>query len=185
MIVCFSYIKQVNEINSFSRYPSIESIRYPKPGTANPQVSLFMVDLHSSVEHIRVKQIRPPDELVKEGSDSFYVSKVAWYDNERLLVAWTGRNQSFSILVLCERTSSWSCEEIYRLRADKGWVDGFESGLLAAPDQNAVLVRVNKWVNKGEQQGGSEYYHVACINVKVVKLKVLKWILTLKKLFIN
>ncbi len=138
-----------------------------------------MVDLHSSVEHIRVKQIRPPDELVKEGSDGFYVSKVAWYDNERLLVAWTGRNQSFSILVLCERTSSWSCEEIYRLRADKGWVDGFESGLLAAPDQNAVLVRVNKWVNKGEQQGGSEYYHVACINVKVVKLKVLKWILTL------
>lgn len=123
-----------------------------------------MVDLHSVVEHIRVKQIRPPEKIVKGGD--FYVSKVAWYDNERLLVAWTGRNQTSSTLVLCDRTSSWSCEEIYTLSADKGWVDGFESGLLSAPDQHAVLVRINKPVKVGSGST-EEYYHVASISVKV------------------
>lgn len=127
-----------------------------------------MVELHAAVEHIRVKQIRPPERVVKGGD--FYVSKVAWYDNERLLVAWTGRNQSSSTLVLCDRTRSWSCEEIYTLSADKGWVDGFESGLLPAPDQHAVIVRVNKLV-KDASGSSEEYYHVASINVKVSKSK--------------
>lgn len=148
---------------SSNQYPSIESIRYPKPGTPNPEVSLYIVDLHRYVEHIRIRHILPPKHIAAQ---DFYITKVAWYDNDHLLVAWTVRNQTESTLVICERANNWACEELYRLRADRGWVDGFESGLLGARDKNSVLVRIGKWIN----QERSEFFHIARIDRNVSSL---------------
>lgn len=82
-----------------------------------------------------------------------------WYDEDRLLVAWTARNQSTTTLVLCNRYRLWKCEEIYRLALDTGWIDGFESGLLVAPINNSIVVRIPKPV------GNDLFFHVAAIDI--------------------
>lgn len=40
-------------------YPDIRSLRYPKPGTNNPQVTLYVADL-ADPGNIRTKPVRPP-----------------------------------------------------------------------------------------------------------------------------
>lgn len=40
-------------------YPDIRSLRYPKPGTNNPQVVLRVADL-ADPGNIRTKEVRPP-----------------------------------------------------------------------------------------------------------------------------
>lgn len=43
-------------------YPDIRSLRYPKPGTNNPEVILYVADL-ADPGNIRTKQVRPPMSL--------------------------------------------------------------------------------------------------------------------------
>lgn len=45
-------------------YPDIRSLRYPKPGTRNPQVTLKVADL-ADPSNIRMKVVRPPAVLEK------------------------------------------------------------------------------------------------------------------------
>lgn len=40
-------------------YPDIRSLRYPKPGTNNPQVTLHIADL-ADPGNIRTKSVKPP-----------------------------------------------------------------------------------------------------------------------------
>lgn len=40
-------------------YPEISSLRYPKPGTANPVVKLFVADL-ADPAYINTKEVKPP-----------------------------------------------------------------------------------------------------------------------------
>lgn len=46
-------------LNENRLYPDIRSLRYPKPGTNNPQVTLYVADL-ADPGNIRTKPIRPP-----------------------------------------------------------------------------------------------------------------------------
>ena len=43
-------------------YPDIRSLRYPKPGTRNPQVTLTVADL-ADTSNIRMREVKPPDAL--------------------------------------------------------------------------------------------------------------------------
>lgn len=43
-------------------YPDIRSLRYPKPGTRNPQVSLTVADL-ADPSNIRMRAVKPPSPI--------------------------------------------------------------------------------------------------------------------------
>lgn len=43
-------------------YPDIRSLRYPKPGTRNPQVTLTLADL-ADRSNIRMREVKPPMQL--------------------------------------------------------------------------------------------------------------------------
>ena len=51
--------------NSDPLYPKIESVRYPKPGTRNPQVSLHVIDL-ADLDNVVIKDIQMPSSLNAE-----------------------------------------------------------------------------------------------------------------------
>lgn len=48
---------------SNNQYPVMETIRYSKPGTPIPKVSLFVAKLHSAVDQIRIQRVSPPMEM--------------------------------------------------------------------------------------------------------------------------
>lgn len=45
-------------------YPDIRSLRYPKPGTRNPHVTLTVADL-ADPQNIRMRVVRPPSIMDK------------------------------------------------------------------------------------------------------------------------
>ena len=100
-----------------------------------------MVNVRKNVDHIQIRQIMPPRHLAKI---DYYITKVTWYDNDRILIVWTTRNQTESTLVICDRFKDWTCDELYRLKGGRGWVDGFENGLLSGRHHDCVLVRIPK-----------------------------------------
>uniref|UniRef100_A0A3Q4IDV8 Dipeptidyl-peptidase 4 n=1 Tax=Neolamprologus brichardi TaxID=32507 RepID=A0A3Q4IDV8_NEOBR len=75
-----------------NQYPSTVSIPYPKPGTPNPTVKLFVVDTDNAT---KISEIVVPDSF---GSVEHYLSTVTWVSDERLAVQWLKRVQNHLIL---------------------------------------------------------------------------------------
>lgn len=86
--------------NPQDQYPGIIDFPYPKTGTNNPLVKLFLVDLTSvsSNENVKKTQIPPPDEL-REKQHIIAVS--AWANNDTLISAWMNRVQNRAIIEAC------------------------------------------------------------------------------------
>nr|XP_027196831.1 prolyl endopeptidase FAP-like [Dermatophagoides pteronyssinus] len=144
-----------------NQYPHLRTIRYPKPGQHNPQVTIYVVNLHSQSENIHTIRIEPPSKKLFNERD-FYISRVIWYDDERLLIVWTKRNQQRSLLTICDSNYQWKCQELYDLKSKTGWVDGFEDGLLSAAFVDQVIIRIPKFGSKIR----GDFYHIAAINIK-------------------
>lgn len=51
---------------STQTYPEIRSVRYPKPGTNNPTVTLTVADI-ADPKHIRTRHLTPPKVIIEEG----------------------------------------------------------------------------------------------------------------------
>lgn len=179
-----------------NQYPHLRTIRYPKPGQHNPQVTIYVVNLHSQSENIHTIRIEPPSKKIFNERD-FYISRVIWYDDERLLIVWTKRNQQRSLLTICDSNYQWKCQEVcvkkksidqsineliflfhflknniklYDLKSKTGWVDGFEDGLLSAAFVDQVIIRIPKFGSKIR----GDFYHIAAINIKVRRIKIRK-----------
>lgn len=102
------------------QYPRTVSIPYPKPGTPNPVVKLFVVDtdnitaitevvvpaLFSSVEH--------------------YLASVTWATDDRLAVQWLKRLQNHLILQIYNFSGSdWDPVQHLEVTSSTGWVGRF------------------------------------------------------------
>lgn len=61
----FSWYGVTNSLGSENLYPEIRSIRYPKPGTTNPTVTLNIADL-ANPKNIRIRALTPPAVLANE-----------------------------------------------------------------------------------------------------------------------
>lgn len=51
---------------SSNQYPVMQTIRYPKPSTANPRIRIFIVNLHSDVDKVQISQIIPPTKIANQ-----------------------------------------------------------------------------------------------------------------------
>ncbi|UXI16219.1 putative UDP-glucose 4-epimerase [Sarcoptes scabiei] len=158
-IVHWNHYDEYHNVST-NQYPNQAIVRYPKPGRQIPQVSVFVVDCHSEAEQIRMVRIDPPKKLLPD--KDFYITKVLWFDDQRLLIAWTLRNQRLSLLTVCELKNLWKCDELYDLTSSTGWVDGFENGLMAASNLNRVIIRIPRFIDKNK----GEFFHLATINLK-------------------
>uniref|UniRef100_A0A3Q4N8H9 Dipeptidyl-peptidase 4 n=1 Tax=Neolamprologus brichardi TaxID=32507 RepID=A0A3Q4N8H9_NEOBR len=90
-----------------NQYPSTVSIPYPKPGTPNPTVKLFVVDTDNAT---KISEIVVPDSF---GSVEHYLSTVTWVSDERLAVQWLKRVQNHLILQIYSFNGfTWNTYEV-------------------------------------------------------------------------
>uniref|UniRef100_A0A7N5ZQS7 Uncharacterized protein n=1 Tax=Anabas testudineus TaxID=64144 RepID=A0A7N5ZQS7_ANATE len=81
------------------QYPSTISIPYPKPGTPNPVVTLFVVDTDNATKITEV--IVPHTE--------HYLASVTWVTDERIAVQWLNRTQNHLILQIYDFMKRPTC----------------------------------------------------------------------------
>ncbi|ERL92494.1 hypothetical protein D910_09807 [Dendroctonus ponderosae] len=94
-------------IGEGSLYPDIRSLRYPKPGTRNPVVTLTIADL-ADISNIKTRKVLPP--AVISNSD-YYFTAVSWISLTEISVVWLNRPQNLSVVTICS-SPKWDCKEL-------------------------------------------------------------------------
>lgn len=108
------------------QYPRKISVPYPKAGTKNPTVRVFVVDI-SNPEHIISKEIPAPTAIA---TSDHYVTWITWVTDNRICVQWLKRIQNFSVSAICDyndRSRAWYCPEDHQhIEVSRtGWAGGF------------------------------------------------------------
>uniref|UniRef100_A0AAR2JXK4 Dipeptidyl-peptidase 4 n=1 Tax=Pygocentrus nattereri TaxID=42514 RepID=A0AAR2JXK4_PYGNA len=78
------------------QYPDMVVIPYPKAGTPNPTVRLFVAD---ATKVSRIMEVVVPSAV---GEGEHYLSTVTWATDDRIAVQWQNRTQSYLTLQLYE-----------------------------------------------------------------------------------
>ncbi|XP_050457297.1 inactive dipeptidyl peptidase 10 isoform X1 [Cataglyphis hispanica] len=100
-------------------YPDIRSLRYPKPGTPNPSVRLYVADLVDP-KNIRTKVVKPPS--IIEHMDHYFTT-ASWVSLTEVCITWLTRAQNLSLVTIC-KSPMWHCQEIQKITSEgHGWVD--------------------------------------------------------------
>ncbi|KAG6460920.1 hypothetical protein O3G_MSEX012305, partial [Manduca sexta] len=110
-------------------YPEIRSVRYPKPGTNNPTVTLTVADI-ADPKHIRTRHLIPPKEILEEGD--YYFTSAQWVSLTEVCVVWLTRTQNLSVVSVC-KNPMWHCQEVYRITSgSESWVESAPAPLWSA-----------------------------------------------------
>uniref|UniRef100_A0A674MU71 Dipeptidyl-peptidase 4 n=1 Tax=Takifugu rubripes TaxID=31033 RepID=A0A674MU71_TAKRU len=108
-----------------SQYPTTVSIPYPKPGTPNPVVKLFIVDTDNTT---RVSEEIPS--LFILALSEHYLASVTWVTDERIAVQWLKRVQQHLILQIYSFDGShWNpylfLFQDLEVNSQSGWIGRF------------------------------------------------------------
>ncbi|XP_060807147.1 inactive dipeptidyl peptidase 10 [Amyelois transitella] len=110
-------------------YPEIRSVRYPKPGTNNPTVTLTVADI-ADPKHIRTRHLTPPKVILELGD--YYFTSAQWVSLTEVCVVWLTRTQNLSVVSVC-KSPMWYCQEVYRITSgSEGWVESAPAPLWSA-----------------------------------------------------
>ncbi|CAG5083318.1 Similar to DPP10: Inactive dipeptidyl peptidase 10 (Homo sapiens) [Cotesia congregata] len=99
-------------------YPETWSLRYPRPGTPNPQVKLHVADL-ADPKNINIKTVKPP--AIIEHTEHYFTT-ASWISLTEVSITWLTRAQNVSVITVC-KSPLWHCQEIQRISESHGWVD--------------------------------------------------------------
>ncbi|XP_055372089.1 inactive dipeptidyl peptidase 10 isoform X2 [Condylostylus longicornis] len=117
-------------------YPEIKSLRYPKPGTQNPEVTLKVADL-ANPKNIVTKHVRPP--LSLKDVDHYFTS-ASWISQTEICIIWLNRAQNMSIISLC-KSPLFHCIENIRISSDnRGWVDTLSVPFFATNSSSYITI---------------------------------------------
>ncbi|KAI8121048.1 hypothetical protein FF38_12632 [Lucilia cuprina] len=142
-------------------YPEIRSLRYPKPGTQNPTVTLRVVDLKNT-ERIHTRDVQPPQVLQNE---DYYITSASWVSENEVSVVWLNRPQNISVVSVC-KAPMFVCVETHRVSGDgRGWVDTLTVPLFAANGTSYISI--------SPLRDGSSGYFRHIVHVHVAKKRVL------------
>ncbi|XP_027197777.2 prolyl endopeptidase FAP-like isoform X2 [Dermatophagoides pteronyssinus] len=113
-----------DQVDVESQYLGAIKIKYPKPGTTNPTITLHMVDLENS--DFIPYEVLPPFEITKHSD--YYLTSVAWADRDCLIAVWMTREQNYASYSWCSPSSSeidriWKCQESFHKELRNGWVE--------------------------------------------------------------
>ncbi|XP_050438092.1 venom dipeptidyl peptidase 4 isoform X2 [Adelges cooleyi] len=131
------------------QYPSTFAIHYPKVGTPNPNVELFVNDLQSgsSVE------IRPPPDIPLD----FILNTVLWSDDANLFVIWMNRIQNEAQLVhYVLDKNTVKIQYVKKFAQINGWLD-FSQIPLVGKNNTLAIIYPEKQIN------GEFYKHVTLV----------------------
>uniref|UniRef100_A0A1A9ZFA6 Venom dipeptidyl peptidase 4 n=1 Tax=Glossina pallidipes TaxID=7398 RepID=A0A1A9ZFA6_GLOPL len=136
-------------------YPEIRSLRYPKPGTQNPFVTVRVANL-SDANNIRSRDLQPPHVLLNDAS---------WISETDVCVVWLNRPQNLSVVSIC-KSPMFICVETHRVSGDgRGWVDTVSVPLFAANGTSYIAI--------SPLRDGSSGYFRHIVHVHVAKKRVL------------
>lgn len=113
----YSFPKYINNDNKF---PHLEEIKYPKPGSFNPKFELYIVDLTSGV----VSLINVMDSAEGDWGNDYILYDAIWVSPNAFLVKISDRS-SQKLIVRVYDTKEDSIETLYSLDFKKinGWVE--------------------------------------------------------------
>ncbi|XP_034032795.1 dipeptidyl peptidase 4 [Thalassophryne amazonica] len=101
------------------QYPRTVVIPYPKPGTPNPIVKLFVVNTTNLTD---ITEVVVPREI---GSSDHYLATVTWVTDQRIAVQWLNRMQNHLILQIYNfNMSSWTPDEMHEEKST-AWIGRF------------------------------------------------------------
>ncbi|KAM6945826.1 dipeptidyl peptidase 4-like [Aplochiton taeniatus] len=102
------------------QYPYTVVLPYPKPGTPNPVVKLFVVDAANTT---RITEVVVPTSI---GSGEHYLCTVTWVTDERVAVQWLKRTQNHLLLQIYDfEGSNWNAKDNLELHSNSGWIGRF------------------------------------------------------------
>ena len=106
----------------FLQYFLFDDFRYPKVGSVNPSITLWMAEVGEPgvSSSIRQQNIPPPTSLINE---EYHFTFVRWASNTSVAVNWMNRIQNTTAINLCEVSASLRCEEVFSMPQRDGWVD--------------------------------------------------------------
>nr|XP_046238768.1 dipeptidyl peptidase 4-like [Scatophagus argus]XP_046238769.1 dipeptidyl peptidase 4-like [Scatophagus argus]XP_046238770.1 dipeptidyl peptidase 4-like [Scatophagus argus] len=103
-----------------NQYPSTVSVPYPKPGTPNPIVKLFVVDTDNAT---KIMEVVVPASF---STGEHYLATVTWVTDERIAVQWLKRVQQHLILQIYDFTGAkWDPVEHLEVSSLNGWIGRF------------------------------------------------------------
>ncbi|XP_034669509.1 dipeptidyl peptidase 4 isoform X1 [Drosophila subobscura] len=149
-----------------SYFPETKNVRYPTPGTVNPEVQLWVVDISNfgAIEHV---ELRPPKSL--NGQD-YYLTSAGWVSDSNLQVSvvYMGRSQNYSVITTCSKLQNWDCLEIHSERAPEDeWLDIFPHPIFSS-DGNSFLLLASI------QESGHEHFtHIKHITISQQRISVI------------
>ncbi|KAM8722667.1 dipeptidyl peptidase 4-like isoform 2-T2 [Acanthopagrus schlegelii] len=133
------------------QYPRTVQIPYPKPGTPNPVVKLFVVDTDNVTD---ITEVVVP--ATWKGSSEHYLATVTWVTDERIAVQWLKRLQQHLILQIYNLTgSTWSLNENLEVNNPTGWV-----GRFSPPEPVFATDKNSYYLLKSNTDGYKHIHHV-------------------------
>ncbi|XP_062237028.1 dipeptidyl peptidase 4-like [Platichthys flesus] len=133
-----------------NQYPTTVSIPYPKPGTPNPVVKLFVVDTDNTAA---ITEVVVPASF---SSSEHYLATVTWVTDNRIAVQWLTREQNHLILMTYDlKGSSWDPVQNLELRSSTGWIGRF------SPAEPVVTADKNSYyLLMSDTKGYKHIHHV-------------------------
>ncbi|KAL2736924.1 dipeptidyl aminopeptidase-like protein 6 isoform X1 [Vespula squamosa] len=158
-------------------FPPSRSVRYPTPGSANPEVDLWLLEVNSTNNLTNGNgttgpwgstktKLKPPPVL--EGQE-YYLISAGWVggDASQIAVVWMTRSQNLSLVSAC-RAPLWECEETHTERAPEGqWLDA-QPHPIFAPDGDSFLLLAA--VQEGDKEHFTHIKHVTLTQQRIAVL---------------
>jgi len=102
------------------RYTQQIKLPYPKVGTANPTVKLFVKDLTTDAVS---QEVIPPQSFLDRFAEDYIYFRAYWITPEKLGVVWMNRVQNSSSTSECSSDGTfWNCTSIDDLNESNGWL---------------------------------------------------------------
>ncbi|XP_077369759.1 dipeptidyl peptidase 4-like [Festucalex cinctus] len=132
------------------QYSSTVSIPYPKAGSPNPDVKLFVVDTDNTTI---ITEVLVPDTF---SSQEHYLATVTWGTDQRLAVQWLKRLQNHLILQIYDlQGSNWVPVEHLNVESSTGWIGRFSpSAPVFAADKKSYYLLMS------DPKGYKHIHHV-------------------------
>ncbi|CAO1378587.1 unnamed protein product [Diamesa serratosioi] len=160
---------QAGGLTSRGSFPAQKTQRYPTPGTINPEVTLWLLnitDIGNLTDHQK-HWIRPPISL--EGQDSYLISAsfLTIEKESKVSVVWMSRPQNYSVVTTCF-APDWSCVETHSERAPEDeWLDILPHPVFS-PDSDSFMLLA------GIQETGTEHFtHIKHVTITQQRLSVI------------
>ncbi|XP_055593286.1 dipeptidyl peptidase 4 [Uranotaenia lowii] len=158
-------ILPANKEDERTLFPISKYIRYPTPGSMNPEVKLWVVDI-SNISNIQTSELIKPVAL--EGQDLYFLS-ACWVGtpNSQISTIWMTRSQNLSHIISCSRPL-WNCTEHHSERAPENeWLDILPHPVFA-PDGDSFLILA------GVQETGTEHFtHIKHVTITQQRIAVI------------